>query len=312
MSILFLDRKNIEIRTGGGVLTVYRDGARRNAVPLKMLDRIIIRADVALSASVLTELAMQGVALTLITGRRGEKVAHLVGPQHNDANRRLAQYRACNDATQRFSLAQATVAAKVRNQQGFIETLIAARPDQHRPLTKSAATLEGINQKIAAESNIDRLRGLEGAAASASFDALKAVLPDSLDFNGRNRRPPRDPVNACLSLAYTLAHGDAIHACHGAGLDPYLGFLHDNAYGRESLASDLIEPLRPHIDEWVWGLFRDRILNADHFSADGQACLLQKAGRQHFYAHWSQRAPGFKRYLRRAAYNLVKQLTQQP
>lgn len=75
-------------------------------------------------------------------------------------------------------------------------------------------------------------------------------------------------------------------------MDPYLGFLHEIDYGRESLAADLIEPLRPRINRWVWGLFRDRVLRPDHFTRERGGCLLGKEGRKCFYMHHEAVCPG--------------------
>ncbi len=170
-----------------------------------------------------------------------------------------------------------------------------------KPLTDArrsvAAALAGLTDP-AALPDVAALRGIEGAAARAHFSGLAAVLPPSLGFTGRNRRPPRDPANACLSLAYTLLHAEATGVAHAAGLDPLLGFYHRPAFGRESLASDLIEPLRAEVDLWVWTLFRDRDLREDHFTFDKGACLLGKAGRQGFYAAWSAQVKPLRRWLR--------------
>jgi CRISPR-associated protein Cas1 len=169
-----------------------------------------------------------------------------------------------------------------------------------------AATPEGA--MLEGSAGLNTVRGLEGAAAAAYFAALATVFPPALNFTGRNRRPPRDPVNACLSLGYTLLHFEAVRACHGAGLDPLLGFFHDPAYGRESLACDLIEPLRPRLDAWVWGLFRNRLLRAEQFVTDKGACLLNKSGRQVFYASYEVFVPKLRRYLRQQAYRLAREL----
>jgi CRISPR-associated protein Cas1 len=99
-----------------------------------------------------------------------------------------------------------------------------------------------------------------------------------------------------------------VRAAHGAGLDPLLGFYHEPAYGRESLACDLIEPLRPRLDGWVWGLFRERRLRAEDFVMDKGACLLAKEGRQTFYAGYEYWVPPLRRYLRRECYRLANGL----
>jgi len=152
------------------------------------------------------------------------------------------------------------------------------------------------------------LRGLEGAAARAHFSGLAAVLPPALGFAGRNRRPPRDPANVCLSLGYSLLHVEAVQACHIAGLDPLLGFYHRPAFGRESLASDLIEPLRGAADVWAWQLLRERRLREEHFSFDKGACLLGKAGRASFYAAWAGESRPWRRWLRQRAVTLARHL----
>jgi CRISPR-associated protein Cas1 len=155
---------------------------------------------------------------------------------------------------------------------------------------------------------LDSLRVIDGAGAAAYFGAYCGLFPPELEFRGRNRRPPRDPVNAVLSLGYTLLHAEAVRACYASGLDPIIGYYHQLDFGRESLASDLIEPLRPLVDDWVWQAFRERRLRADHFTRDADACLLGKAGRQIFYGTWECFVRPQRRLLRRACLRLAKHL----
>jgi hypothetical protein len=124
------------------------------------------------------------------------------------------------------------------------------------------------------------LRGLEEAGAAAYFEGFADLLPDRLKFSGRNRRPPRDPVNAMLSLGYTLLHAEAVLALYGAGLDPFIGFYHGLDFGRESLACDLVEPLRVEVDQHALMLFRSEKLRPEDFSTTESGCLLGKAGRR--------------------------------
>ena len=136
------------------------------------------------------------------------------------------------------------------------------------------------------------------------------MLPESLGFTGRNRRPPRDPANAVLSLGYTLLHFEAVRACHGAGLDPMIGFFHELEFGRESLAADLIEPLRPRVDAWAWDQFRRQVLRVDDFRLEGDACLLGKNGRQRFYGEFEALARPLRRLLRRFTARLASGLAE--
>jgi CRISPR-associated protein Cas1 len=238
----------------------------------------------------------------------------VLGPQHNDAAVRIAQALRVTDSAWCQQWALGVVRAKLARQSRTLKYFLAERPDARKPLFDALATLNAISHTLSCQSGeapLDSLRGFEGAAARAYFGGLGGVMPPALAFNGRNRRPPRDPVNVCLSLGYTLLHAQAINACVTAGLDPLLGFYHRPAFGRESLASDLIEPLRPAIDTWAWQLLRARTLREEHFSTtgtDGGACLLGKAGRTAYYAEWALACKPWQRWLRGQAQALARDL----
>ena len=133
------------------------------------------------------------------------------------------------------------------------------RPGQRRLLLRGQAALSDALLSLRETGGLSaaQMMGIEGAAAAAYFEAFGALLPPAAGFSGRNRRPPRDPANALLSLAYTLAHFEAVAAAQRAGLDPAVGFLHALFPGRESLACDLVEPLRPFCERLVWRLFAE-------------------------------------------------------
>ena len=309
MSLLLLDRAQLEIKSEGETLALYEAGQRRGTVPVKLIDRCIVHgAQTRLDTGVLIKLAEAGVTTVLMSPRQTRRIAIVLGPQHNDAAVRLAQSARVMDDAWCRQWALGTVRAKLARQQRALRTLLAQRPDARKPLFDALQALEsslrelpaqpGAGGSVEALPDLASLRGREGAAARAYFAGLAGVMPPALDFTGRNRRPPRDPVNACLSLGYTLLHAQAVQACGIAGLDPLLGFYHRPAFGRESLASDLIEPLRPAVDLWVWEQLRSRDLRDEHFTQDKGACLLGKAGRQHFYASWEAHAAPWRRWLR--------------
>jgi len=306
MAILVLDRSQLEVRSESGALALYEAGVRRGTVPIKLVERCIIHGgQTQLDTGVLLKLAEAGATTVLMSPRHTRRVAIVLGPQHNDAAVRLAQASRVIDLDWCGPWAQTLVRAKLRRQHRALRHLQSQRPDARKPLFDALQTLENgletlvpVQHASTAAPDLARLRGIEGAAARAYFAGLASVMPPALQFTGRNRRPPRDPVNACLSLGYTLLHSQAVQACTSAGLDPLLGFYHRPAFGRESLASDLIEPLRPAIDLWVWEQLRSRTLREDHFSHDKGACLLGKAGRQQFYASWETHATPWHRWLR--------------
>lgn len=319
MTMLLLDRAQLEVKAEGDTLALYEAGTRRGTVPIKLIERCVVHgAQTVFTSGVLLKLAEAGVTTVFMSPRQTRRVAMVLGPQHNDAAVRLAQAHRVMDDTACRQWAHSLVAAKLQRQQRALQHLVRQRPDARKPLWDALQTLAPIQASLASDPSgtnqpmpLDTLRGKEGAAARAYFAGLAGVMPPALEFTGRNRRPPRDPVNACLSLAYTLLHVQAVGACQTAGLDPLLGFYHRPCIGRESLASDLIEPLRPAADLWVWELLATRSLREEHFTTVQGACLLGKAGRAVFYASWERNSKPLRRWLRLQTQHLARQLRTQ-
>ena len=302
MTTLYIDRKDIELRVSGGALQFHEPGGQRGSAPLAPLERVVLRGRARLTTSVLGAIAGSGAGVLILSGRHNRHLATVVGRPHNDVVRRLGQFDAYRDPAARLAWSRGLVRAKIHAQLRLLERAREQRPDKRRPLTRSIRKLRAMRDGIADEpaaASVSRLLGVEGAAAAAYFSGYRELFPPSVEFSGRNRRPPRDPVNACLSLGYTLLHCDAVLACHAAGLDPMLGLYHEPAYGRESLACDVIEPLRPHVDGWVWGLFRDRVIGDRDFSRDNGAVLLGKTARKRFYERFNPLGAALRRLLRR-------------
>ena len=312
MTTLYLDRRDLSLTLEGRALVIYSGQTRETTVPLHLLERVVMRSTVTLESGVLARLASNGVGILVFGGINGTRVATVTGAAHNDGARRIGQYRAHDDADWRRRWSRRLVLAKVQGQARLIGRALRERPDQRRVLTETAERLKGARARLRAGADLDlqTLRGIEGAAALAYFAGLGALMPPALGFSGRNRRPPRDPVNAVLSLGYTLLHFEAVRALQVAGLDPLIGFYHDLAFGRESLACDLIEPLRPRLDAWAWEQFRTRALTDAHFSREGGACLLGKTGRQHFYRAYEPLVRPLRRLLRRFTGRLATHLSK--
>jgi CRISPR-associated protein Cas1 len=302
MASLILDRSDLELRCdGAAALAVYEGGERRGTVPLKLIERVVLQGTVRLDTGVLGRLAQAGVPTILLGARNSRRVAILLGPAHRDASIRLAQFQRSHDPAWCADWSQRLVLRKARGQLRLLRRALDERPDARKPLFDAIESIETIARSLSCDPSFvpDRVRGYEGACAAAYFRGYCALFAEGLGFRGRNRRPPKDPVNAALSLAYTMLHFDAVRATHVAGLDPMIGFYHRPVHGRESLACDLIEPLRPHADAWVRTLFCERSLRAEHFSQDKSQCLLGKAGRERFYTAWESYAPTPRRWLRR-------------
>jgi CRISP-associated protein Cas1 len=309
MATLYLDRKGLELRVDGAALAIYENGDRVRTVPLALLDRVVLRAETMLTSGVLGSMADSGCTAIVLSGRQGNRLAVVHGRPHNDAALRVAQYAGAGDPGWRREWAGRFIDAKISRQQRFLERVLGMRADRRKPISDTLCTLKQMRIRIEKDGlSLDSLRGVEGAAQAAYFRAYTSLFADALGFHGRNRRPPRDPVNACLSLGYTLAHFEGVRLSHAAGLDPFLGFFHEIAFGRESLACDLIEPVRPLVDAWVWEMFRSRALRPEHFTVDKGACVIDKTGRARFYQHYELFMNSAARRLRGYCRLLVRDL----
>lgn len=287
MTSLFVDRRGVHLELESGAIVFRENGERIGTVPIAPLTRVFLRGDVHLSGSLLGKLGEHGVGVVILSGRQGKPSLLLARP-HNDASRRVEQIRKSMDAGFCLGFARELINTKLTRQIEWFDELRGTDMQARYELTHAMNLLKEHLGRLAGTQNLGSLRGIEGSAAHVYFDGLKAVVPDSLHFKSRNRRPPRDPFNALLSLTYTLAHAETAIALHGAGLDPYVGFYHQLDFGRESLACDLLEAVRPLADRFCLRLIRRQTLTADHFSTSESGCLLGKAGRAHYYAAYEE------------------------
>ncbi|MDP2811896.1 MAG: CRISPR-associated endonuclease Cas1 [Rhodocyclaceae bacterium] len=287
MTSLFVDRRGVELELEGDAIVFRENDVRIGTVPVMPLTRVFLRGDVRLSAALLGRLGERGVGVVVLSGRQGKPSLLLARP-HNDASRRVEQIRKSLDAGFCLDFARNLIERKIDRQAEWFDELRASDMQARYELTHAMQLLKEHRTRVPCAASLGSLRGVEGSAAACYFDGLKAIVPDSLHFKSRNRRPPRDPFNALLSLTYTLAHAELAIALFGAGFDPYVGFYHQLDFGRESLASDLLEAVRPLADRFALRLVRKQTLTADDFSTTESGCLLGKAGRARYYTAYEE------------------------
>ncbi|QLB13191.1 CRISPR-associated Cas1 family protein [Bisgaardia hudsonensis] len=304
MSSLYIDRKGIELRLSGETLVCYENNERVGTIPLAPIDHIYLRGDVTLKASLLAKLGEKNIGIIFLKGRKNTPTLFLSQP-HNDVIRRFTQYDLAYNEIFCLNFAKSLINLKINTQKIWLYQAAEHKPEKRYILTMKATELKALMEKIATQNTLAELRGIEGKAAAVYFSALSSYLPPSLGFEGRNRRPPKDPFNAVLSLTYTLLHSEAILVAYGAGLDPYIGFYHSINYSRESLACDLIEPLRPLVDNWILGCFHQEILRKEHFSNTQEGCFLGKTGRINFYQEYEKIIVTWRKILTENCYDLV-------
>lgn len=306
--LLVIDRKHTSLEVASGRLTIRIPDTRPTSIALAPLERIIIATPVQMGSQLLNHLASHEVAVVFLPAHYRHKACWILPMSHGDHQRRLRQYQLCSNPAEQQRIATLLVRHKLIGQKRNLLRWQSRFPASRRALQLAINSLTLALQQAPQSPDRNSLMGVEGAAASAYFQAIAAMLADSYGFTGRNRRPPRDPVNALLSLSYTLAQQEAESALCAYGLDTGLGFLHAPAYGRASLGCDLVELLRAPLDHWVLNLFIDRKLTVEHFQMQGEACRLGKAGREHFFTAWAWQRRTVKRHLHRIVRSALKEL----
>lgn len=165
-----------------------------------------------------------------------------------------------------------------------------ARNHPEIDFSRDKTEMEGCVSHIEHKQSVNSVMGVEGAAASVYFKAFGKMLRKELGFERRQRRPPKDPVNALLSLGYTLIGNEMHSLICAVGFDPYIGFFHGIDYGRPSLALDLIEPFRHAIiDRFTLYLVNNHLLTEKDFEDKGdEGVLLNDDARKRYFAEYER------------------------
>ncbi len=215
----------------------------------------------------------------------GRFLGLLRGLPASGVDARLGQYRMFGEPGIRVKLAREMVRAKIHNQRVLLMRNGEAADGVLRALTEH-------RDRAAEARDLDTLRGIEGSAAALYFGQFATMLNGKTDFDfaGRNRRPPRDPVNALLSQGYSILAKELAGVLHAVGLDPFLGCYHQPRYGRPALALDLMEEFRPLVaDSVALSLLNRGELTLSDFSRSAAGCYMKESGRRVFWEAWFRR-----------------------
>jgi CRISPR-associated protein Cas1 len=265
----------------GEVLEIRDKGKMVNEARIMDISQVNLFGNVQISAQALRELISRDIVIIHLS-YGGWLSAITTPPPHKNIEIRRRQFQIADNPERCLVLAKAFVAGKIRNQRTLLRRNAPALPEsvlQH--LSRS-------RQEVDRASGIEQLLGIEGNAAREYFSRFSlmfkadddASLP-KFEFTTRNRRPPRDPVNALLSFLYAMLTKDLLATVASVGFDPYLGFYHQPRYGRPALALDLMEEFRPLIaDSVVIGLINNGEIRLTDFITRGTSVTLTEKGRK--------------------------------
>jgi CRISPR-associated protein Cas1 len=285
LNTLYVMTQGAYLRLDHDTVRVEVDGETRLRVPLLHLGGLMCMGDVRLSPFLIHRCAEDGRSVVLFS-RGGQFRARVEGPTSGNVLLRRAQHEALSDPARAVAMARAVVAGKLQtSRQTLLRGAREARPAEDGAALRGAAeALALLLPSLRDQTDLDRVRGVEGEAARTYFDHFGRMIADreTFAFRHRSRRPPLDRINALLSFIYALVRSDCVAALEGVGLDPQVGYLHALRSGRPALALDLMEELRPWLaDRLALTLVNRRQVTAEHFETfPGGAVLLTEEGRR--------------------------------
>lgn len=283
---LSLDGENV-------VISIAQEKAGR--IPLHNIQSIVTFGYTGVSPALMGHCVERNISIVFMK-RSGRFLARVTGESRGNVVLRKKQYSVSSDERESAYLARNFILGKIYNQKWVIERATRDyewRLDSER-LKSISKELSVILGHVKGCEDLELLRGWEGQSASkynSVFDELILQQKESFYFQGRNRRPPLDRVNALLSFAYTLLANDVAAALETVGLDSYVGFLHRDRPGRASLALDMMEELRPVIaDRFVLSLINKKeIQSSDFIIKENRAVILTDEARKKFLQSWQQK-----------------------
>ncbi len=303
---LYLNTQGLYVGKSGRVLKVKEKGKVVQEVRINEICQVNLMGNVQLTTQAIQALCQAEVPIAYFS-MGGWFYGVTQGLGVKNIALRQEQFRMADVGSFCLRLARALVAGKIRNQRTLLQR------NHVEPPREALAHLKCMREDAERAESMGQLLGIEGNAARVYFENFSGMIKVGrhsvddevvdgvvdggedefgfgFDFTRRNRRPPRDPVNALLSLAYSLLAKDLAVITQTVGLDPYLGFFHQPRFGRASLALDLMEPFRPLVaDSAVLSAINTRMVTGRDFVRAGKAVALTDAGRKRFFRAYEQR-----------------------
>jgi len=288
---LYVQEQGARVIKTQDLLEVHLDRRKVAEARIAEISHVAIFGNVQVTTQALREMSRRGIPLTFFSSA-GWFYAIAHGMPHGNVHLRIAQYAARDNPTRSLRVASRIVAAKTQNCRTILMRNHPAAP------RRAVSELARLATAATAARSLHALRGIEGAATRIYFAHFQELLKQTscdnpqpaFHFPGRNRRPPRDPINALLSFAYAMLAKDLTIATMVVGFDPCLGLYHAPRHGRPALALDLMEEFRPIIaDSVVLTAVNKAILTPKDFTARDNAVALTPEARKRFIRAYERR-----------------------
>lgn len=295
LNTLYVLSENAYLSLDGENIVARCEESEVGRIPLHSIEAVISFSYAGASPALMGACASKGISLSFYNPK-GKFLARIQGESRGNVLLRRQQYRYADSEEESLKVARNFIVGKLFNERWVLERSLrdhGMRIDSGRVKAVSESLSESIS-KAQESGTIAELRGIEGDAAASYFGVFDELIlrgKDKFHFSGRNRRPPKDPVNAMLSLFYTVLANDCAAALEGVGLDPYVGLMHVDRPGRASFALDLMEELRAvMVDRFIVSSINNRIIKANDFEfRESDEVRLTPEGRRALFNAWQNR-----------------------
>ena len=287
----YLNTQGLRVGKSGAVLQVKEKDTLRQEIRMGEISQLNVMGNIQISTQAVQALTEAEIPVCYFS-QSGWFYGITAGLSTKNVFLRKAQFRLADQDWFCLRLAKQLVAGKIKNQRTMLMR------NHEEPPTSTLQQMKTMAARADEAESLEELLGVEGNGARlyfAEFGGMIKVDEEedakfSFDFITRNRRPPRDPVNALLSLGYSMLAKDFTVACYSVGFDPMMGFYHQPRFGRPALALDLMEPFRPLIVESaVLQALNTRMVTDRHFISAAKAVALKPEGRKAFYQAYEAR-----------------------
>ena len=285
MSILYITDQGSSVHLKSHQLEVHRQEEGVVNIPTESITNLLLFGGVHITSDAINYLARKGVDISFLT-LNGKFKSRVCSHSSKNIPLRFTQYKIFFDDTVKTELIRKNILKKIEYSEELLNEYHKNSRHIYNLPAKVLTSIEKIKTKIISESQIDTLRGYEGAFGHIYFaEYAKLFTHDSITFSGRSFFPACDPINALLSLGYSFISREIESLCEAQGLDSHIGFFHTPTYGRASLAMDLVEPFRSkHIDTMVVKLINHNDFSIEDFNhpKDNGALFLSRDGMKKF------------------------------
>ncbi len=273
LNTLYVTQPKSYLFKEGETVVVKQEEKRVIQLPIHTIGQIVCFGfEIVVTPPLMEFCAANSVSIAWLSDS-GKFLGRVEGPIKGNVLLRREQYRWADNHDQALAVARCLVAAKINNCRINLQRFLRNQGGKSEEVSFTSDRLAHLLRQVEQSADMEKLRGIEGEAASAYFgvfDHLILQQKEAFRFSGRTRRPPLDRVNAMLSFAYRLLTFDLRSALETVGLDPYVGFLHVDRPGRPSLALDLVEEFRaPFADRLVLSLINLKQVQAEQFTIEG-------------------------------------------